>query len=422
MFWLYAIKNQMTVRQREQVTSGSVNVYRAHFEFSSDWDGLDRAAVFRCGGMSVPVLLDDTGECVIPWEVLRKPGLRLEAGVYGSRGGEIVLPTVWANLGTILTGAGGPEDGTTPPTPELWQQALALKGDKLQYTDAGELGLYSGEKLLNSVPVVGGGDGDFVLVPGPQGPPGPMGPEGPEGPKGDTGDSGPQGEAGPAGPAGEDGQDGFSPTVDVESIDGGHRVTITGADGPQSFNVMDGKDGKGGAGGGEGGDVGLSDYYTKEQVDQKIEDIKLTPGPQGPQGAPGPKGDPGQTGPMGPQGPKGDQGEQGPPGPAGGESAAEAYSTEETKIGTWIDGKPLYRKVFVGVSVNRSVVVENVDTLVQYFGNMTLPDGSLYFIPQFFNTSATYLIIENGNALFFSSGSGANRPCTIVVTYTKTTD
>lgn len=31
----------------------------------------------------------------------------------------------------------------------------------------------------------------------------------------------------------------------------------------------------------------------------------------------------------------------------GGSGAEEVYSTEETRIGTWIDGKPLYRKVCI---------------------------------------------------------------------------
>lgn len=35
--------------------------------------------------------------------------------------------------------------------------------------------------------------------------------------------------------------------------------------------------------------------YTKEEVDQKIEAIELTPGPQGPQGEKGDKGDPGES-------------------------------------------------------------------------------------------------------------------------------
>lgn len=38
------------------------------------------------------------------------------------------------------------------------------------------------------------------------------------------------------------------------------------------------------------------DVYTKAEVDQKIEAIELTPGPQGPQGPQGPKGDKGDKG------------------------------------------------------------------------------------------------------------------------------
>ena len=51
---------------------------------------------------------------------------------------------------------------------------LDSKGDTLAYTEKGELGLYSGDKLLSSVPVAGG-EGGFVPVPGPEGPPGPQG-------------------------------------------------------------------------------------------------------------------------------------------------------------------------------------------------------------------------------------------------------
>lgn len=159
MFKLYANKNNLMLLEREQVTSGSVNVCQVRFDFSGDWNGLDRTAVFRCGGESVSVLLDESGECTVPWEVLQKPGFRLEAGVYGTQGGEVVLPTVWASLGTVLTGVNAPE-GRVPPTPELWRQALARKGDRLDYTDKGLLGLYAGENLLSAVPVAGeGGEG-----------------------------------------------------------------------------------------------------------------------------------------------------------------------------------------------------------------------------------------------------------------------
>ena len=54
--------------------------------------------------------------------------------------------------------------------------------------------------------------------------------------------SGPRGAQGPQGPAG------YSPTVSVVDITGGHRITITDATGPHTFDVMDGQDGGGGGG------------------------------------------------------------------------------------------------------------------------------------------------------------------------------
>lgn len=157
MFLLYANKTQLAVNRGEPITSGSVNVYRVKIDFSMEWDGLARMAVFSGSGKRVSILLDESGECTIPWEVLISNGRILEAGVYGTRDGEIVLPTVWANLGMILPGVSPGEAGSRPPTPDLWEQELARKGDLLQYTEDGNLGLYSGDKLLSAVPVTGGG-------------------------------------------------------------------------------------------------------------------------------------------------------------------------------------------------------------------------------------------------------------------------
>ncbi|MBD5153552.1 MAG: hypothetical protein HDT15_00360 [Oscillibacter sp.] len=131
MFTLYVDKNKLTLRQRETVTSGSANVYPVRFEFSADWDGMKRTAVFRAGEESRSVLLDGSGECSIPWEMLEDPGIRLYAGVYGTRDGDVVLPTVWTDLGMILTGAAPGEDARLP-TPELWQQELDRKQDVLR--------------------------------------------------------------------------------------------------------------------------------------------------------------------------------------------------------------------------------------------------------------------------------------------------
>ena len=55
--------------------------------------------------------------------------------------------------------------------------------------------------------------------------------------KGDKGDPGPQG---PAGQNGADGEDGFSPVITSTGITGGHRLSITDAEGTTTVDVMDG--------------------------------------------------------------------------------------------------------------------------------------------------------------------------------------
>lgn len=158
MFILYADKNKLTLRKREAVTSGSVNAYTARFEFSADWDSLQKTAVFRAGEDSVSVLVGDGGEVVIPWEVLQKPLHLLQVGVYGVSGENLILPAAWADLGVILEGT-APGENARPPTPGLWEQELAGKADGLDY-DGLTLSLLSGEKVLDSVGIAGGTGGE----------------------------------------------------------------------------------------------------------------------------------------------------------------------------------------------------------------------------------------------------------------------
>jgi hypothetical protein len=54
---------------------------------------------------------------------------------------------------------------------------------------------------------------------------------------------------------GKNGTDGISPSITVTDITGGHRVTITDADGQHSFDVMNGEDGQGIPAGGTAGQV-----------------------------------------------------------------------------------------------------------------------------------------------------------------------
>ena len=159
MFILYANKNQLTVRKRESLTSGSVNAYEARFEFSPDWEGLTKTAVFKAGNEVRSVLLGADGQCTIPWEVLSSHGRQLTAGICGTRGTDMVLPTVYASLGTILEGV-APGENARPPTPDLWEQEIARKADGMKLDDL-TLRLLSGTVTIAQVefPPTGGGEG-----------------------------------------------------------------------------------------------------------------------------------------------------------------------------------------------------------------------------------------------------------------------
>lgn len=178
MFILYADKNKLSVREREPVTNGSAGVYTVRFEFSPDWQGLTTKAVFRGSGKTLTVLLDDNGACIAPWEVLTAPGQPLMTGVFGTLD-ESVLPTIWANLGTVLEGVPGDGPGAKPPTPSAWEQELAQKQDKLHGEPSQLIGF---DEQGNAVAVDAG-----EVVQGPPGPEGPPGPKGDPGPPGETG-------------------------------------------------------------------------------------------------------------------------------------------------------------------------------------------------------------------------------------------
>lgn len=244
----------ITVAQNELLTTGMVQAVPVRFCFSPQWAALDRTAVFTAGTVSVSCLLGEDNQCFIPWECLTRAGEYLRVGVYGTRGEEMVLPTVSCLLGPICTGTQPEENTPTEATPTLVQSLLTKAEAAVSVADAlrtdADAGLFNGRDGKDGTNGKDGKDGQNGAPgeAGPQGPKGDPGETGPQGPKGDPGETGPQG------PKGENGETGLQgPKGD------------TGETGPQ----------------GPKGDTGET-------------------GPQGP------KGDPGETGP---QGPKGDPGE-----------------------------------------------------------------------------------------------------------------
>lgn len=96
------------------------------------------------------------------------------------------------------------------------------------------------------------------------------------------------------------------------------------------------------------------------------------------------------------------------------------YSTEEKVVGKWIDGKPIYERVFtnLNLSLNTSdwhytnVTIDNLKYIIDSFG---IEDT----ICQFFNPFGAW---NNNNQLWWRHNNVNNTINLIVVKYTKTTD
>lgn len=116
-------------------------------------------------------------------------------------------------------------------------------------------------------------------------------------------------------------------------------------------------------------------------------------------------------------------------------SAQNVYSLEESPIGRWIDGKPIYRKVIKATAPSKSgttvyvyPVIENIDVVLNISGIMTNALGNSFQIPAV-GSSGVYVYVkyEQSNGLgveVTQSGGSAfvSRPMTISVEYTKTID
>lgn len=210
----------ITVAQNELLTTGMVQAVPVQFCFSPQWAALDRTAVFTAGTVSVSCLLGEDNQCFIPWECLTRAGEYLHVGVYGTRGEEMVLPTVSCLLGPICTGTQPEENTPTEATPTLVQSLLTKAEAAVSVADAlrtdADAGLFNGRDGKDGTNGKDGKDGQNGAPgeAGPQGPKGDPGETGPQGPKGDPGETGPQGpkgdpgETGPQGPKGDPGETG----------------------------------------------------------------------------------------------------------------------------------------------------------------------------------------------------------------------
>ena len=294
MLHLQANGRAAYVSTDEPITTDSVGM-PVEVELDADFDGLSAVVCFKAGEATADVAV--LGDPVtVPAQCLTEVGVPLHVGVYArNAAGDVVIPTVWANCGTVRQGAlpsgvdpAQPEPDWTTQVQQAAQDARDTAERLAEQVDGWETDIasaVSGAEKVDATATKSGGVATVTVTDrtgtehaveihdGEKGATGPEGPQGPAGPKGDAGATGPQGEAGPQGEQGERGPAGpQGPKGDT---------------GPQ----------------GAKGDTGPA-------------------GSQGPQGPAGPKGDTGDTGPAGPAGPQGNTGATGPQG----EDGADGFS------------------------------------------------------------------------------------------------
>lgn len=118
-----------------------------------------------------------------------------------------------------------------------------------------------------------------------------------------------------------------------------------------------------------------------------------------------------------------------------GGTAEEVYSTEERRIGTWIDGKPLYRKVINIISPEKVLTNAaypfdaSVDTMVSIqsvLQSQKSVSSSTYPLPFLYEENVYLSVWYSEAALYARAGSGAveylSQPVTVTLEYTKTTN
>ena len=94
----------------------------------SAWDGLQKTVVFRSS--VTKDVLSSGNEVVIPAEVVSRAGMNLYMGVYGvNTENNVVIPTIWTDLGPVNSAANPSGDTTTDPALPVWAQLQGMIGN-----------------------------------------------------------------------------------------------------------------------------------------------------------------------------------------------------------------------------------------------------------------------------------------------------
>lgn len=116
-------KTTLKIEKTELTVEKCVNYDRVAFTFDESWADLVRTATFWRGSKAADVyqiLLDDTNECDIPWELLQKDGY-IQIGVTGI-GADGSLVTTQPIAQSVARGTYRDSRIPSDPTPTIYEQ------------------------------------------------------------------------------------------------------------------------------------------------------------------------------------------------------------------------------------------------------------------------------------------------------------
>lgn len=120
----------VTVVQKETLTVGRVGL-EISFAFSSDWEGLQKIAVFEGAATADKVLVGDS--TTVPTECLAEEGHVLRVGVYGaSEDGRVVIPTLWGKFGKVQASAIPSGTDAAEPEPNVVAQLQTIAATAME--------------------------------------------------------------------------------------------------------------------------------------------------------------------------------------------------------------------------------------------------------------------------------------------------
>lgn len=139
------------------LVAGMVGV-PANFSFDDSWGGLNITVVFSGSGKKIDWPLLDERTLAIPWEVMTKPNTQLQIGAEGRLpNGTLVIPTVWATVGTLKAGAQSTGNLAQPPSPTPYDRIMSAIGDLNQLNTEAKDSLVA---AINEAAQSGGGEID----------------------------------------------------------------------------------------------------------------------------------------------------------------------------------------------------------------------------------------------------------------------